>query len=80
MTRAGGPIMRKQTFAVSRRWAAVALLAAFLILGGSLFLEAGEVDCGDALNRCLKEIPWWEKILNPDFCFVGFFFCLLYMQ
>lgn len=59
---------------------AILLLAFFFLLGGGLTLEAGEVDCGAALSRCLNEQSWWEWLLNPDYCFVGFFFCLLYMQ
>ncbi|MBN2198642.1 MAG: hypothetical protein JW747_02220 [Candidatus Aminicenantes bacterium] len=56
------------------------LAAVLLILGGVSGLQAEEVDCGEALNRCLKEQPLWEKIINADYCFIGFLFCLLYMQ
>jgi len=60
--------------------AAVLLLAFFGLLGGGTALASGEVDCGAALSRCLSELSWWEKILNPDYCLVGLLFCLLYMK
>ncbi len=58
----------------------IAALVLLSLLGGSALLAEGEIDCGAALSRCLSEQAWWEHLLNPDYCLVGFLFCLYYMQ
>ena len=59
---------------------AVLALVVLALFAGSALMAAGEIDCGEALSRCLNDQSWLERLLNPDYCFVGFLFCLFYMQ
>jgi len=73
-------MLKKNSSALKPAAGALLLAAALLLLGGISGLTAEDVDCGAALTRCLNEQTWLEKIFNADYCFIGFLFCLLYMQ
>lgn len=55
-------------------------LAALMLTAVFPAAAAAEVDCGAALSRCLNEQTWWQRIFDADYCFIGFLFCLIYLQ